>query len=460
MTASKRWMVAMFCGALAACSSGGSDPKEVAELALGFLGDATVVDAPSDRGDVAMACSGGIKYLAWEDGVDDVYFCRSLDGGLTWSTPVQLDTSDDEDDADDPRMQAFGNTVYVYWKDDRTGWDDVYLQVSFDGGVTWQAEEIRVSHSPNNHSENPTLCTNGADVYMAWQNDLNDNDSEKRVYMNRSADGGLTWLADDIRVEQDDVNDADSENPKIVCQGQTIVVVWEDKRNGGGEDVYMNRSTDGGDTWLAADVRLDVNDAESADAEDLRVCASGSYIYVAWTDDRAVEEHHDSYLAVSTDFGSTWSEDKKVNALASDLAECFELELCCSGDHVYVSWVDDRRLPERNIYIQVSHDAGQTWQPEDIRIDDGPFSADERDLHCSGNVLVMIWEDNRDDEAGDVYGSISVDGGLTWLTPVRVDAEPPGGDDPDDHLVCIDDGEIVFLWDYDGDLTARSARIP
>src|SRR5262245_25457927 len=48
--------------------------------------------------------------------------------------------------------------------------------------------------------------------------------------------------------------------PEIARAGANLYVVWYDRRLGD-LDVFFNRSLDGGDTWLATDVRLDTTPA-------------------------------------------------------------------------------------------------------------------------------------------------------------------------------------------------------
>ncbi len=84
----------------------------------------------------------------------DLYFCKSNDDGLTWTTPVVLNTDATppgdqffpwiEVDRDSRLHLTFYDTRHVNQPDSATfGWIDLYYASSDDGGMTWN--EIRVT---------------------------------------------------------------------------------------------------------------------------------------------------------------------------------------------------------------------------------------------------------------------------------------------------------------------------
>src|SRR5436305_861988 len=50
----------------------------------------------------------------------------------------------------------------------------------------------------------------------------------------------------------------------VRCEGNNVFAAWIDDRSGGGNDVYFNVSTDGGNTWSADDVKLNTSDRASS----------------------------------------------------------------------------------------------------------------------------------------------------------------------------------------------------
>jgi hypothetical protein len=119
--------------------------------------------------------------------VVDVFYRRSTDGGATWQTEVQL--------ADDPTNDQYfaalsigdGNIVVANWYDRRLDpnneLQDYFRSVSFDGGVTWEANE-RVSDvsTPIYLDPNLASCYHGdydqstqtaTQVLIQWSDDRN-----------------------------------------------------------------------------------------------------------------------------------------------------------------------------------------------------------------------------------------------------------------------------------------------
>ena len=113
-------------------------------------------------------------------------------------------------------------------------------------------------------------CCDGKHVYVAWEDDR---DGQFDVYFNHSADGGLTWQANDRRLDTDLAGAAHSADVQICCEGSAVYVTWHDRRDGT-DSIHLNRSTDGGSTWLTSDVR--VNDAAGAYwTSSSRLCCEG-----------------------------------------------------------------------------------------------------------------------------------------------------------------------------------------
>lgn len=88
-----------------------------------------------------MAAGNGNLYVAYmEDGrngttADRAFFCRSSDGGVTWT---EFEMSPDGPDADYMNLAADGDTVAVTWADDTDpAFDAANVLVSTDGGVSF-----------------------------------------------------------------------------------------------------------------------------------------------------------------------------------------------------------------------------------------------------------------------------------------------------------------------------------
>ena len=331
-----------------------------------------------------MCANGDNVYVAWNDtrnGQSDIYFQRSTDRGESWlAMDVRLDT-DTAGSAQSlqPAMTCFGNTIYVVWSDFRNGGSlgaDLYMNVSTDGGQTWLTNDVRVDQDAlgSSASRCPVLCADSGGVYVAW---LDDRNLFNDVYFNRSTDNGATWLASDILVNTNGAGLAMSTCPSIACANGapgTIYVGWNDFRSGS-PDVYINVSTDGGLTFAGADIRMDTDPAGAASSSYVSIAAEGTKAYVAWWDSRNGAD--DIYLNYTTDSGATWLvADIRLD---TDVAGSFLSnwpEVAVDGNNVYVVWEDWRLTATTScpaaVFGNYSNDGGATWQTNDIMISRQP----------------------------------------------------------------------------------------
>jgi hypothetical protein len=196
-----------------------------------------------------------------------------------------------------------GATVHVAWQDARDGKDDVLVRRSTDGGGSWEAE-IRVDgDGPGaSLSSMPALAADGRGrVYVAWEDQRN---GDRDIYLARSTDGGRTFWPE-VRVDADEPGAGVSYHPDLLCWDDgTVLVFWRDERDGLA-DVYLRRSTDGGNTW-GPEKWVDLGGSSlhrgGVASMHLGVAAIGRRVAAVWHD---VEES--VRVRVSEDAGGTWS---------------------------------------------------------------------------------------------------------------------------------------------------------
>jgi Secretion system C-terminal sorting domain/BNR repeat-like domain len=232
----------------------------------------TANDSFSSSNPVA-ASIGSVFHLIWEDGRDgneEIYYKRSTDGGLSWSTDVRL--TNNTAVSYSPSITVSGSVLHVVWYDDRDGNNEIYYKRSTDGGISWGAD-TRLSSTPY-VSEATTVAASGSNVHVVW---ADERDGNREIYYKRSSNDGLNWETD-FRLTN---NTGYSEAPSITVSGSNVHVAWQDNRDGNFE-VYYKRSTDGGTTW-GPDTRL-----TNAPGNSLRTFStvSGTAVHVVWMDER------------------------------------------------------------------------------------------------------------------------------------------------------------------------------
>src|SRR5947209_1351728 len=106
---------------------------------------------------IAVDATGNIN-VVWEDDTannSNILFSRSSDGGATFSTPKNISNSSGF--SFNPRMAVDSNgKINVAWIDDTPGNPDVMFSHSIDGGVTFSAP-LNLSHDPD-YSNSPQIA--------------------------------------------------------------------------------------------------------------------------------------------------------------------------------------------------------------------------------------------------------------------------------------------------------------
>jgi hypothetical protein len=273
------------------------------------------------------------------------------------------------------------------------------------------------------------------------------------VYAAVSDDDGLTWNAM-TRVDLGDApNSADSDEPKVgICADGTVVVVWEEKRDAlanasTNEDVFFNRSTDGGVTWGAVSIPLNTATAGShviSDVDRVQMAVSGNTVHVIWEEDGFGDNFGSEqvFYVRSTDSGATWSAPVMISTqavmstnpttLVNEYSDVDDPAIAADGLNVAVCFVDDRFTPPaRNddAVVLASQDGGLTWV--ESLVDANPTGdVDSPAVVVENGVIVAMWRDEGAVPGGVVTTASSFDGGLSFgpetVVSTNVTAAPAG----------------------------------
>ena len=111
--------------------------------------------------------------------------------------------------------------------------------------------------------------------------------------------------------------------------------------------ISANASADGGATWLPQEVRVDDKPTPTSDADDADVCISGTNVLVVFEDNRDGKD--DIRGAFSTDGGATFGESVRAETDAPGATQSDDPEVACSAEAVFLLWEDDRN-GEGDIY--------------------------------------------------------------------------------------------------------------
>jgi len=420
-----------------------------------------------------IATSGSAVYVAWVEGdlyyETEVYFNRSLDRGAEWlARPIRLDTIPVTALTVKPRnvqIGASGSAVYAVWADNRAApytsfFSDVYFTRSLDRGATWLASEVRLNTGATAGSNvgwlPPRMAADGASVFVTWTEERVA--GRRNVFFNRSLDSGTTWLSRDVQLNTSAPRPGAANEAEIACSGSRVFVTWYDDRNGS-NDIYFNRSLDGGTTWLEADVRLDTGSPPGA-AHSFRpqIAAVGSSVFVVWDDSRnggGWSGPYDIYFNRSLDGGATWlpTDIRLDTSPWHSVGSC----IAAAGTAVYVAWLEDGPpySPYSELYFNRSVDSGTTWLATEVRLNTGvppgtTWCLSPR-IAAEQSSVFVTWFDGRNTTGSpkfDVFFNRSVDRGATWPADVRLDTgSPPGqASSTSPVMAAAHDGGVYVVW--------------
>lgn len=249
------------------------------------------------------------------------------------------------------------NNIYVTWTQfDEYGtsnpdfFSNILFSKSLDGGETWsdalQINEVSgdcVDDDNTTEGAVPAVGPNG-EIYVAWA-------GPEGLVFDRSLDQGNTWLDEDIYIGPFpggwayDIPGISRCNglPVTKCDlsgGEhhgTIYVNWTDQRNGTDDtDVWLCKSTDGGNTWSDA---IRVNDDPPGRQQFftwMDVDQVTGYLWFVFYDRRNYDDNNtDVYMAVSRDGGETF-----INFKVSE-SPFFPFSSTFFGDYTNVSAYND-----------------------------------------------------------------------------------------------------------------------
>src|SRR5712664_2459027 len=308
-------------------------------------------DAPnSDSPQIAADASGNL-YILWENTSVTlaVVFSRSTDGGVTFSTPVNVSTN--AGGSFSPQMAVDpGGNISVVWEDDAFTSSDISFSRSADHGATFSIPKSLSNNIGNSVSPQVTVDLTG-NINVSWQNDGPGNPD---IFFSRSSDKGATFSTPKNLSNSPGLSNA----PQIkVDAGGNINVVWADNNPPDlNPDVFFVRSSDGGATFSAAQ---NVSQNSGFSSNPWLTVDAGANINVAWEDN--TPGNRDIFFARSTDSGATFPTPVNLSA-DSGLSLAAQIAADKNGN-INVAWQDHTPGISQIFFSRLPADVGANQPP-------------------------------------------------------------------------------------------------
>jgi hypothetical protein len=343
---------------------------------------------------MAIDSAGNINIAWWDDspGYWAAFFSRSIDGGVTFSTPQNLSNDPSGTSPPNIAVDSAGN-IYVVWASDAGGG---FLTRSSDGSNF--STPVRIA---NNIGGPPTIAL-GPDgsIDLGWV----DGSRFENVFFGRSTDGGATFSTP---VLISTTNPFGGTPMITVDSSSNIDMLWEGCFSYC--QIWFSRSTDGGATFSAQFEIQGVLEARSP--IDMGLGPSGDINVVFNT-----VPFGNVFLARSTDGGGSFIKtnvSNNMNVPHSITPRNARIGVD-SADNIDVVWDDSAG----DLYFSRSIDQGATFSssiiPNGIVYNAAPRIA----VDASANIN-LVWT-GVSSSSDDVFFSRSTDGGTTFSTPQKL----------------------------------------
>ena len=209
--------------------------------------------------------------------------------------------------------------------------------------------------------------------------------------------------------------------------------------------IVIQKSTDEGKTWTDG-VAIGYNNNTVQDKHWVGIHPETGALAVTWTEfdayeSKKPEDHSRILFSYSDDFAETWTNPIVISQFEGD---CLDDDNTTEGavpvfdkqGNIYVAWAWNNK-----IYFDKSTDGGKTWLDKDIIVANQPkgwaydipsvYRANGMpilDIDQTGgkyhNTLYINWSDQRNGTNDtDIFISKSTDGGKTWSSAKRVNAD-------------------------------------
>lgn len=316
---------------------------------------------------------------------------------------------------------------------------------SSDSGATWSYSFINSSFGVNG---DPCLISDweGTFYYFHLSNPTNGNWLD-RIVCQKSIDQGITWN-DGSYLGYSGEKDQDKQWAVADFQNHIIYTTWTQfdaygsSHSSKKSNILFSKSTDQGESWTEA---KQINE-KPGNCKDSDLTTEGAVpavgpngeVYVAWALNDSL------YFDKSPDQGETWLENDIFIAqqpggwdfAVPGIYRCNGLPVtCCDTSHstyrgnIYVNWTDQRNgTHNTDVWLAKSVDGGMTWS-NPTRVNDDSTETHQfltwMTVDQKNGYLYFIYYDRRNytDYRTDVYMALSKDGGDSF-TNFKISEKP------------------------------------
>lgn len=340
--------------------------------------------------------------------------------------------------APDAAIGKDGNFV-VAWCDFRDGDADIWIQ-RFDSSGHALGENRRVNTDVTlGWQGDPAVAMDSAGNFIiSWEDRREIGNSD--VFAQRFDRTGRT-LGDNFRVSDSGVPGDQSISSLYTAPDGVTLVVWDDRRNGLGGDIFgqflnPDGSLRGSNFQVNDDGRVGNQYEPDVSGDD-----SGRFV-VVWEDGR--NSNWDIFFQRFKSDGTRLGNNVQITV---DTFTQQAPQVACASDGRFLVCWDDERAGDWDIYARIYDSSGQPAGPE-FRVNSDVGETDQYGGGCAVNrfgEFLIVWTDKREGNE-DIYARLFDRSGRPLGTEFRVNTDTGTDAQNSPTVVAAPDGGYWVFW--------------
>jgi hypothetical protein len=398
----------------------------------------------SDVHDAQVFSVDNTVYVFWIDliiGNDEIYFKKSTDGGASFGETINL--SNDAGDSYNYQVNIPTNDfMFIVWQDETqgvNGTSEIYFKKSTDGGASF-GETINLSNNTGDSTDPYVASSDDNNIYVVWRDD---SAGTEQIYFKRSTESGASFeagLSEQLTLSNNTAQNQDAIEPQIASDKSNVYVVWsQGDFDSNRTDIFFKRSTDSGASFGET-----INLSNSFNVHSIlpSLVLLNENVYTAWTEGPL--NNGEVYYRRSTDSGAGFGDT--IN-LSNESGDSIRPEMRISAPNLFIVW-QNHEVKGDNIFFKRSTDSGAGFSDTiNISNNKGNSRGPEFSVTNTTNIFIIWQNQASNSKPNDILIKNSTDSGASFGDPVNLSNTIGNSTDPD--IASSNDGGAFVVWTDD-----------
>ncbi|MFA5034792.1 MAG: hypothetical protein WC500_03320 [Candidatus Margulisiibacteriota bacterium] len=339
-------------------------------------------------------------------------------------------------------LTAGDGGTFIVWEDGRSGYTRLFAQ-KYDrsGTPLWNYGGIQISGGGGNQTSARLADDFNGGLVVVWQDYRSDNSDIFAQHLN--ANGSPLWGREGRPICLAPFGQF---APEIATDPEgSIIVVWHDYRNGGGEDIFAQKINRSGFVQWTENGRPVCEESGTQWYPQIVSDSTGGF-FVVWTDGRASNNGTDIYgQHLSAEGQNLW--EKGGISLCSSPNNQENPVLIASKNKFIVAW-NDLRHNNKDIYVQKFESNGMSlWEKDGVAVTNNQSPQENPRLAQDPNGgAVIVWTDSRGEENNIYSQRIGADGQPLWKeNGIAISPGPVRQENP--QITLLSTLDWVVIWE-------------